>query len=602
MKQTSFDDLNLPKVNLNENLETISNNFFRPLLDVNKFEIRSETLRDKGIDFHIELKKEQSGGGSVYTNFRFAVQLKATDSVEANTDGSFSIQIDSSNINYLLNNGMPSFYVFYHNPTNAFYYESANNFVADLQKKNNEWDKQKTHTLRFTKALDSLALSSIYSETFEKGLLLRRLNQHLKFINPENNPDSIIIDSKSEIYSVAENIEYLNQHGQALINGQHFNFIIEIEQRSYPRNDVPPGFNLVCGIAYFQRGNLYKAIELLKLAQQKADIFEPDIKAMLTYTLVNAKFLLGIMSKEDFELEISKITDNQDAGTFFEMEKVYKKLPDYNASDAIAMLYDSIPKIIRKDEKNAKLRITAYAKFLDAEAATLFHDLEVNFTYLMNSTSEPLKSQTYKEWLAFEAAYLKRLDALQVFAMENKYFLAVSNLASSKVRWNYKKIFHTHFFNNWTKNKFDLNAPIIKSDIEILNQGCEQLDKITGTYEMLEHRENMIISLNNKYEILKFIGNNEQVEITKAKILEIIEANDFDGLKSDYNKMINGNTPHEKFISEYTRRINGIQALMKKLKVPFYKEMEESFMQRKGDWSIDTFFEFEFPDESDSNL
>lgn len=595
MNQFNFNNLNLPKVNPNETLETISNNFFRPLLDADKFEIRSETVRDKGIDFHIELKREQSNGGSVYTNFRFAVQLKATDFVEANTDGSFSIQIDSSNINYLLNNGMPSFYVFFHKPTNTFYHENVNNFVADLQLKNEDWDKQDKHTLRFYKIFDFTALSSIYSETFEKGILLRRLNQHLKFNNPENNLDSIIIDSKNEIYSVAENIAYLNQHGQALINAHHFNFIIETEQRSHPRTEAPPGFNLVCGIAYFQRGNLYKAIELLKLAQQKEDAFEPDVKAMLTYTLVNAKFLLGILSKDDFELEISKITDNQDAGTFFEMEKEYKKLPEYNPSDAITMLYDSISKIIEKDKNNAKLRITAYAKFLDAEAATLFHDLEVNFTYLMNSTSEPLKSQVYKEWLVLEASYLKRLDALQVFAMENKYFLAVSNLASSKVRWSYKRIFHAHFFNNWTKNKFDLNAPIIKSDIEILNRCCEQLDKIMGTYEMLEHRENMIIGLNNKFEILKFIGNNEQLEVTKAKILEIIDANDFDGLKADFTKMLNGNTPHEKFISEYTGRINGIQKVMKKLKVPFYKEMEESFMQRKGDWSIDKFFEFVFP-------
>lgn len=105
MKQ--YNDMNLPKVNTNESLETISSNFFRPLLDVNKFEIRSETVRDKGIDFHIELKKEQSNGDSVYTNFRFALKLKDTESIEANTDGSFSIQIDSSNINYLLNNGMP---------------------------------------------------------------------------------------------------------------------------------------------------------------------------------------------------------------------------------------------------------------------------------------------------------------------------------------------------------------------------------------------------------------------------------------------------------------------------------------------------------------
>lgn len=49
MKQYNFDDANLPKVSPNEELETISNNYFRPLFAVNKFEIRAKTLRDKVI-------------------------------------------------------------------------------------------------------------------------------------------------------------------------------------------------------------------------------------------------------------------------------------------------------------------------------------------------------------------------------------------------------------------------------------------------------------------------------------------------------------------------------------------------------------------------
>lgn len=594
MGQFSFDDLNLPKVNSNENLETISNNHFRPLWDVNKFEIRSETVRDKGIDFHIELKKEQSGGGFVYTNFRFAIQLKATETIEPNNDGSFSLQIESSNINYLLNNGMPSFYVFYHKPTNSFYYESVNNFVVGLKNKDINWEKQENHSLRFSKVLDNSALSAVYDETFEKGVLLRQLNQHLKFTNPEENPGGIIIDNNNEIYSVAENIEYINKYGPALVNAHHFNTIIEIEQRSHPRNDAPPGFNLVCGIAYFQRGNLYKALELLKLAQQKAEVFEQDVKAMITYTLVNAKFLLGIIGKDDFETEVSKITDNQESGTFFEIEKAYNELSGKPA-ESIKILYDKIPQIIKKDENNVQMRITAYSKILDAESVVLFHELEVNFTYLIYRVKEPLKSKTYSEWLELEANYLERLDALINFALENRYLLAVCNLASSKVRWQYKKIYHSYYFNNWSKDKFDLNAPIDQSDIEKLIRECDKLDKIVGTYEMFEHKENLIFCLNQKYEILKFIGKSEEIDTAKAAILEIIHANDFEGLKAEYNRLINGNTAHEKFLREYTERINGLQKLMKKLKVPFYKEMEQSFMNREAEWTISEFFEFEFP-------
>jgi tetratricopeptide (TPR) repeat protein len=351
MKPYNFDDVNLPKVNANEDLETISNNFFRPLFDVRKFEIRSETLRDKGIDFHIELKKEQSSGDWVYTNFRFAVQLKATESIEANADGSFSIQIYSSNINYLLNNGMPAFYVFYHKPTQVFYYESANTFFVELQKKNILWNKQEKHSLRFSKLLDDLALSAMYQETFDKGILFSQLNQHLKFVVPKARTCGIIIDTDNEIYSVAENIAYIDQFGPELINGQHFNFIIEMEQRTYPRDEGTPRFNLVCGIAYFQRGNLYKAIEFLKLALQKSEVFEQDIQAMLIYTLLNARFLLGILSEEDFGKEIFKITQDPDSGMFFEIEKAYNDISSNKVKpvDGIRTLYRAIPRIIKKD-------------------------------------------------------------------------------------------------------------------------------------------------------------------------------------------------------------------------------------------------------------
>jgi hypothetical protein len=601
MKQYNFDDVNLPKVSLNEDLETISNNFFRPLFDVSKFEIRSETLRDKGIDFHIELKKEQSSGDYVYTNFRFAVQLKATGSIEANTDGSFSIQIQSSNINYLLNNGMPAFYIFYHKPTHSFYYESANNFFAELQRKNVDWSKQEKHSLRFSKLLDAAALAGIYQETLDNGILFRQLNQHLKFAMPDGKSGGVVIDADNEIYNIAENIAYLDQFGHELINGHHFNFIIEIEQRTHPRPEATPRFNLICGIAYFQHGNLFKAMELLKLAQQKSDSFEPEVQAMLTYTLLNAKFLLGIMNKADFDEETSKITENQNSGTFFEIEKAYNKLSSNDVKSVIGIksFYTDIIDIIKKDESNNYMRITAYAKILEAEAVILYHDLTLNFTYFIGRLKEPLQSKTYLEWLEFEAAYLKRLDALTAFALKNKYFLGVSNLLSTKIMWNYKKIFHSHLLSHWKRKSFELDKPINSEDLDTLLQSCKKLDKIFGTYEMLEHRENMISCLNHKYEILHFIRQNEDVGLTKTKILELIQANDFVGLKSRHIDMVNGLTQHEKFIKGYTAHINKIQGVAKKCGLDIYSDLSEDLLEsigRKPEWSIDTFFEFQFPD------
>lgn len=97
-----FDDMNLPLVNANEELSIISENHFKPLFDVQRFDIHAEQERDKGIDFQIEIKHKNR-----FTNFRFVVQL--TDSKEANKDGSISLQIDTGNIKYLLNNPMSAF-------------------------------------------------------------------------------------------------------------------------------------------------------------------------------------------------------------------------------------------------------------------------------------------------------------------------------------------------------------------------------------------------------------------------------------------------------------------------------------------------------------
>lgn len=603
MKRYNFDNTNLPKVNPNEDLETISNNFFRPLFAIEKFEIRSETARDKGIDFHIELKKEQPDGAAVYTNFRFAVQLKATESIEANTNGSFSIQIYSSNINYLLNNGMPAFYVFYHAPTKSFYYENVNSFFAELQKKDVEWNKQEKHSLRFSKLLDAAAIAAIYKETFDNGILLRQLNQFLKFPVAEDKADGVIIDSNNEVYSVAENIAYIDQFGPDLINGHHFNFIIEIEQRSHPRAEVPPRFNLICGIAYFQRGNLYKAMELLKLAQQKLESFEPEIQAMLNYTLLNAKFLLGIINKQDFDDEISRINENQDSGSFFAIERAYKDLSSNRVKPEIGIknFYKAIRSIVKKDGQNAHMRITAYAKILDAEVPLLFHDLELNFTYIIRYTKQPQESKAYREFLDIEKAYLKRMDLLTDFALKNKYFLGVSNLASAKIEWNYKKIFHKHLLSHWNDRSFDLSTPLDKEDLDSLTEGCEKLDKILYTYEMLEHHENMVSCLNTKYEIQHFIGKNDEAILVRNKIANIIESNDFVGLKTRQNELINGRTAHERFIEAYTLKINEIQDLIAKIGIEVPKDIPDDIYEREErnpDWTITTFFEFNFPDYS----
>ncbi|MGZ7136382.1 MAG: DUF4365 domain-containing protein, partial [Methanobacterium sp.] len=135
----SLANMHLPFVNTKEELEQISKNKFRPLFDVSLFEIREET-KDKGIDYIIELKKSGK-----YSGFKFNIQLKATNSIKQNKDGSYSLQIETSNINYLLNSAIPSYYILYDMKGDCFFYEYIKDFVESLQTKSKVWNKKPTH-------------------------------------------------------------------------------------------------------------------------------------------------------------------------------------------------------------------------------------------------------------------------------------------------------------------------------------------------------------------------------------------------------------------------------------------------------------------------
>src|SRR5882762_2758780 len=127
MKKDFLDEMQLPQGNSKEELETISANLFRPKFEVTLFEFAQVIARDKGIDFSIEIKRNNS-----HTNFRFHVQLKATEKIERNKDGTVSLKIYTSNINYLQNSGSTAYYVLYFKRENVFLFANVNDFVNTL--------------------------------------------------------------------------------------------------------------------------------------------------------------------------------------------------------------------------------------------------------------------------------------------------------------------------------------------------------------------------------------------------------------------------------------------------------------------------------------
>jgi len=595
MVHSSFEDADLPKVNPNESLETISGNLLRSLFPVEKFEIRAETDRDKGIDFHIELKKELASGGWGYTNYRAAVQLKATNALEPSADGSFGMQMSTSNMMYLLNNGMPAYYVFYHNPTQSFYYENVKNFAAQLQSKKPEWNKQEKHKIYFTRKLDQQAIQSIYDETYTTGDILKRINQYLKTPDTGESSHGLIIDTDYTVYSVAENIEFIDQFGADLVNNNYFNTVIEIEKRSWPRDNATPRFYLFCGIAYFQRGTLYKALELLNNAKSLSQEFDRQGQAIIEHTILSSRYLLDMITKDEYDLEMEKIKSLTDAGSFFQIEKAFEELSSNRSRPAvsIARFYDSMNRII-ENEKSGIVRIVAYNKIMDAESVILQHDLVMNFTYFIGRTEQPFQSRAYLEWLELEKKFMERLSAIAGYADKCGYHIGVGNLTLTSIKWNYEKAFHTHYLACWNRRNFDLMEPVNEKMVNMLEKHCGSLDQLAQVYGANEYVENMISCMVLKFQIQHFSKDYQAASVTKEKILEVINSYGFQGLKKEYDPIFNNGTAHEKFIKQYTLHINRIQDFASANGIECYRMLTEEQMNSKTEWSIKDFLKLDF--------
>jgi len=158
----------LPQSDRPEELEELSFLAFKNALPEDRFCFRDERgNKDKGVDASIELKEGRS-----YLNFRAQIQLKGTDSLNANSDGSVPISVNVSNLNYLLN-AHSALYVLYIAPHDELRFVWARDEQRRLDSINTEWDNQKTVTLLFKDLLTSEEFDLIYERIFREAEISR---------------------------------------------------------------------------------------------------------------------------------------------------------------------------------------------------------------------------------------------------------------------------------------------------------------------------------------------------------------------------------------------------------------------------------------------
>lgn len=147
----------LPKRDQNHVHDTMAKTAFEAFIASSSVVLKqSSDDNDYGTDYQLEIMHD-----GMATNVRLQVQLKGT-AAGFNTDGSVSISVKRSNLNYLLMSP-GSLYVCLHIPTNTLKVTSAQSVLTRYQNMGPSWQSQKSVTVIFAEDLTIQHLIKITS-------------------------------------------------------------------------------------------------------------------------------------------------------------------------------------------------------------------------------------------------------------------------------------------------------------------------------------------------------------------------------------------------------------------------------------------------------
>lgn len=589
MDNNILDEMKLPLVNPNEELEDISNNHFIPLFDVTNFEIRKEPGRDKGIDFRNELKR-----GGKYTGFRFFIQLKATEKKEENDDGSVSIRIYTSNINSLLNSGIPAFYVLYFKKENVFLYEYLNEFVKNIIEQKQDLNSQDTHTLRLSKKLDLNAINLMYQIALDRGIFTRSLNQQLA-ISSSMVSERILIDPKLKVTSDSEIRRLIEQFGLHLINESRWQEILVAHQNGSQAIATSAKYNLIIGIAYYYRGDLMKSlIHFRDAIKLKSELNDDLIEHLILYD-TTARYSLGLISKLDYQTKLDTIGKSDHIRYYLKVSRereLYLKDDGQNVDTKYERYLNEMEQILQSPDANDNIKLLVKCELILFEGSKINMDFARGIAGIKAYESiigenHDLRISQLKDIVHRKLVWSQKVRAIKEKSIESKNYFVTSHAIINETKVNYEFEVYTDLVN------FDKTRELESMSEErsgILVDYLKSLDHAIEYFRQISHIENLCAGLSIKYEILHYMGVMDSAYNVLTELSQIIETLELTEGQNKLNHLQNNGTTHEKlrlFYDEIDAQTKSKQAeydqMINDMKLMDQRDLEKQFNLKESD-------------------
>jgi len=550
-----FEQQKMPRSGANNALETYSRKRLHAMFDPEHFEVRDETQHDVGIDLFIELKSKNEN-----INLRFPIQLKAARGLKKNRDGSISLQVKTRNVQYLMNDGLPAYYVLYHKQEDVFYHKRAQDVARMLKEKYPDGKLPASCTIKFDQRFDTEAIKKIRSEMLGRGFLRRNLNDVLSLGNDHKSlKDSIVIRKDLKIHSPSEALRYLETFGHQMLNKGAFNYILEIEKDCYPLDEGNPSakFHFICGTAAHYTGKLHDALAHFKKAERQIEKLHPETRTLMRYYIAHSKLSLGMIDKKKNSEAIEALMESEYFGLFLRLEKAYesyrksKESPDVR----VAQFRKTMENILASPNCSDSLRLTAESYLLDLKANELnehlLHYLLMGRDFHRIPFFNPEDHNVRKQNVTDYNQHFREL--LERAKRENNWFI-YQNISLGGIMTQYVKTYYTAMVMGINLKTLVVNPTFSDDEKDMMKYQADYCGEIAERFRDVSASRNMMTALTQQYELLHLSGNLEQAAVVHQKMSALVTENDWDGLEQHLDNLKNGKTSHEQFVTSLIAR------------------------------------------------
>jgi hypothetical protein len=549
--EKDLDDMDLPMANFYEELETISEHNLQPLFQPSQFELCTRDRRDKGIDLTYELKRNGKHSG-----FRFIIQLKATESITANKDdGSFSKSIETSNINALFNNGHTAFYLLFDANTKTFYYEQLTDFLKHLNEKDEDWRKQGSHTLRFSKKLLPDGISLIYDAALKNGLFQINLKERATYISTSiNKSDRVSFDANFNVTDDAKIRELIEHLGFELINEGKWREILSVHQKATGNVATTALYNLILGIANYYGGSRWDALSFLKKANNLKSELDEEMQMHLSYFDTTVRFASELISQEEYEKRISKIENSETVGLYIKLDNAKRKYIESlnkNSEERFDLYVKEIEEIINNPKANTGLILTAKCELILFQGYFNNHEYvrgiaQINVTDELFGVDTTSRIQSARNFIATNEAWYKSVEALISEAGKQKNNFAYFTALTNKAKVTYQ--FMVYIANVKVQKEIPGHpVPQRPDNTPMLERTLHDIGEAANFFSSIGHIENTIAASSTMYEILHYLKKMDEANRIMSELETLIDKFDLDDHKQRLEYLKNGGTTHETF-------------------------------------------------------